>query len=179
MKVIPPLGFVIAICAAFAAHVWIATSQPKMTGSQVPVEALRADTPQGTEFSAADMSDLVRAKSLFVTRPLLAEGRRMASAVVAEPAPIELPVVAVAPPPTVEEITPPAPEVPNIQMVGVMETATEIRALIRDLTDGSERWVSKGDAIGPWTLINITQVGMLVAIGDQEITFQLFQQSLP
>lgn len=109
-------------------------------------------------------------------RPLLAQGRRVPDPIALEPEPNADPEV------TKQEIIEPSspvemesPRPSNLHMVGVMTEGGNVRVLIRNDDDQSENWFVRGDSLGGWTLVEITQDTILLQAGGNEATIMMFE----
>lgn len=82
-----------------------------------------------------------------------------------EPEPIPKPVV---------EVPEPAPQLPNVSLLGVMSTGSRIQALIS--VDGGELlWLGKGDNIGGWIITGAGKDWLELAADNNKVRLELFE----
>ena len=173
---LPPFGLLAVLAGAFASSLSTEINGSKtLPGDNSPDADLPTAAASATALMLPAPSNVAAAIDLFAARPLFAEGRRTAEAAtpsLPEPAPEPQPEM----PATVVVQ---APGQPLILMIGMMETNGNRKALVRDLSDNEERWITEGEVIGAWTLAQITQGAIRLEVEGAEITFNLFQERLP
>lgn len=182
LRLIPPLGliacsgaallsFMLATREAGAPAVRIATTEV------MPSKGAVTDDPHQIEHPRVASLDPV-----FQERPLFSEGRRAP-----QPRSLEPPIETL--PPEPEAIAsdadpeaapePAAPEPPAIELIGLVASGAGATILIRSLEDGREEWLQTGDAIGPWTLAEISQHSARFESNGLEFALSLFPETLP
>jgi hypothetical protein len=168
----PPLGWLTAFSSAVITALWLQGGHDVEVSTSPEKSMLVQDAADAAEsLRSPPRSDAARATELFVSRPLLAEGRRP---FVPEPI-AEAPEVE--PPPPVEEpqaASAVAPEPPPVVMLGTVEIHNARRVLLRDELSGTETWYSSGDNVLGWTIVDILPEQTLLQLEDAEITFNLF-----
>lgn len=177
---LPPPGAVIALATALLMAVVMAPGTGPIVATQTAMAA-QDQTARIAGGGAANLPPILDRQDtivLFGDRPLLAEGRRPAPPAetlvtvepqdaVAEPV-VEPPAV----PEAVAEPEPPKP--PALHMLGSMIEGNSTQALIRDDSDGQERWFGLGADIDGWALVEISQSSIRLQSGPGEITIRLF-----
>jgi hypothetical protein len=178
LQLAPPLGFLAALGGAGLAALWLLRTDPLPVSGEGPGTASGEAAAAPTVFfqlpAPFDTEEAIRQ---FTTRPLFAEGRRPF-----EPAPVapEPPVVAVPEltPEPVETASEPLPS-PQIRLLGVMVSGEVRKALIFDESTGQQTWLSEGEAVQGWTLIEVSNNSMRLKVEDAEIAFNLFEEPVP
>jgi hypothetical protein len=178
LRLLPPLGLVAGLCGAGITAFWLIQADP------FPIAGLNAETgsspiAQGamSYFALPAPFDAEDAVARFANRPLLAEGRRTF-----QPRPTtqeQVPVVA--PEPVLEPVettSEPLP-LPQMRLIGMMESGGIRRALILDESTGQQIWLTEGEAIQGWILIEVGNSTVRLKAENTEIAFNLFEETVP
>lgn len=173
---LPPLGWLAGVAGAMIVTFSL---QPEDPGSVLPVTSdqdwnnIRSEAE---ELPLPPLSDAKAASRVMDERPLLAEGRR---SFVPEPVSAEPPVV----PEPVPKPTEPAPEIPieppEIEFLGTMNDSKESRALIKVKNIDTELWITTGESIDGWKIVDIETESIILQQKDEKITLYLFNNALP
>lgn len=177
---LPPPGAIIALATALLA-VMVMVPSTRVTvapETEITAQGQMAAIAEDDFSSLSPIIDRQETIALFGERPLLAEGRRPpppAETLVTEE-PQDAVAEPVVEPPAVPEAVaePEPPKPPALHMLGSMIEGNSTQALIRDDSDGQERWFGLGADIDGWTLVEISQSSIRLQSGPGEITIRLF-----
>ena len=157
-------GVLLGLCAAasFAAWQTDTTIQPK----PVAVDTQQESEPAvaGRERETYERNDVYY--QAILDRPVFEISRRPVEPDTELPeAEPEIPVM---------EVEDPAPELPNVSLLGVMSTGSRTRALIS--VEGNEPlWLSEGDKIGGWTITSAGEDWLELVAEDNKVRLELFK----
>lgn len=179
---LPPPGFLVGLAASVIAALWSVPDLPEVE--------MGIARPEVRPAAAAEASDLLppmatveEAMAAVAARPLLAENRQRPEQFQVEeapaPEPVPEPAPAVIEPPVAEVPEPSLPDVPVIEVAGVMIAEQKPRILFRNPASGEENWLMVGDQIEGWTLVEITQVAAVLEAQGMQITIPVYKDTLP
>ena len=138
----------------------IAQTTPEPITSEAAADAWEIGLP-ATSHEAVDLRS-ISDNSLFLQRRT--PWQDAPETIVAEPEPIET----IVPEPPVAEPRAPLAQ-PMISLLGIVSTENVSRALIFDEAVQSERWVTSGDLIGEWQVVQIGSDDIILRAQGEEI----------
>lgn len=175
---IPPLALIFAIVSCGVGYKILTAGPQVELDSALPAQSttnqIVAKNPfLSSALSREESADIIANIS---GRPLFSATRKapeMNSAEAEEPA--------IAPPTVPEPLNDPVLEAappslpPELQVRGFIRLQSKPSVLIHNLQDQTEQWMKAGDQIMGWTLVEITQGGIILRFNDTEMTMKIFE----
>jgi hypothetical protein len=143
--------------------------QPRRSGLAVVVgvavgiwtQHARAEEPVASTSPQLSLEDLSETRN----RPLFSPSRR--------PRVNNVEVAVAPPPPPPAPTLPPLPP-PNLTLLGIFESATEVGATVQLQPSDKPVIVRYGTIIGGWRVINISHHQLVLALNDRQAVFKMF-----
>jgi hypothetical protein len=137
---------------------------------------------KGIDRMLPPLTDAEAAHVIIATRPLFAENRQLKKVAEVETGTEPEPEPEPIPETYVEEVPEPAavvkdplPVLPNLEAIGYTSENGKTRVLISTPATGTESWMSVGDLLDGWTLVEITQEAATFEYDGTQAAIKLFK----
>ena len=174
-RLFPPIALLSALAGAGLTAFWLLQPDSFPSFGTSSATKLGTLTPDSSEYyrlpEPFNSEEPIRQ---FTTRPLFAEGRRSFVPIPAEQ-PDEVEPLPEPPAPAVEETLTPL----EIRLLGIMENDGGRRALVAEEGNGEQHWLAVGEEVQGWILVAVDDSRIRLKVDDVEITFNLFEETIP